>query len=112
FTPDGRVNITASRYRDDFGPVDETCDCYTCANYTAAYLNHLFRAKELLAYRLATIHNLRFIQREMEAIRGAIARGTFQSEMAAFLERYRPADEDAARTQRRRWVERRAGEAP
>lgn len=112
FTPHGRVNITASRYRDHFGPVDETCDCYTCATYTAAYLNHLFRAKELLAYRLATIHNLRFVQREMEAIRGAIARGTFQSEMAAFLERYRPADEDVARTQRRRWVERRAGEAP
>ncbi|HEU4792110.1 MAG TPA: tRNA guanosine(34) transglycosylase Tgt [Nitrolancea sp.] len=108
FTPDGRVNVTGSRFRDYFGPVDETCDCVTCTTYTAAYLNHLFRARELLAYRLASIHNVRFIQREMSAIRRAIETGTFASEMATFLERYRPADAEAAREQRRHWVERHA----
>lgn len=108
FTPDGRVNVTASRFRDHFGPVDETCDCVTCTTYSAAYLNHLFRARELLAYRLASIHNVRFIQREMSAIRRAIEGGTFAAEMAAFLDRYRPADAEAAREQRRHWVERHA----
>jgi queuine tRNA-ribosyltransferase len=112
FTPDGRVNVTASRFRDHFGPVDETCDCVTCATFTAAYLHHLFRARELLAYRLASIHNLRFIQREMTTIRLAIEGGTFAAEMAAFLERYRPADAEAAREQRRHWAERHAAARP
>ena len=106
FTPEGRVNVTASRFRDNFGPVDESCDCVTCTTYSAAYLNHLFRARELLAYRLASIHNLRFIQREMATIRRAIESGTFAAEIVAFLACYRPADAEVARKQRRHWAER------
>ena len=105
YTPEGRVDITNSRYRAHFGPVDETCDCLACTQFTAAYLNHLFRARELLAYRLATIHNLRFIQREMERIRQAIKGGRFLIELEAFRARYRPADQEAAAVQRRRRAE-------
>jgi queuine tRNA-ribosyltransferase len=103
FTPSGRVNVTASRYQRHFAPVDDTCDCETCGTYTAAYLNHLFRAKELLAYRLASVHNLRFIQREMERIRSAIVAGEFVESMAEFLSRYRPADQELAAAQRVAW---------
>jgi queuine tRNA-ribosyltransferase len=54
------INITNAKFRKDFKPVDENCACYTCQNYSRAYLNHLFKMKELLGYRLATIHNLYF----------------------------------------------------
>jgi queuine tRNA-ribosyltransferase len=100
YTLDGRVDITSRRYRLHFKAIDETCDCFTCSQFTAAYLGHLFRAGELLAHRLATIHNLRFIQRQMERIRQSIAAGRFCAERDAFLARYRPADEDAAVRQR------------
>ena len=52
FTPQGRVDVTKARYSEQQGPLDETCDCYTCRNYSVAYLRHLFRAKELLGLRL------------------------------------------------------------
>jgi queuine tRNA-ribosyltransferase len=103
FTPAGRINVTASRYQRDFGPVDETCDCPTCRTFSVAYLNHLFRAKELLAYRLGSIHNLRFIQREMERIRASIEDGTFGAEMSRFLSGYKVADQERAAEQRRSW---------
>jgi queuine tRNA-ribosyltransferase len=77
YTPTGRINITNKKYNNDFTPVDETCDCYTCQNYSRAYLNHLFRAKELLAFTLATIHNERFIVRLVDTIRHSITHGTF-----------------------------------
>jgi queuine tRNA-ribosyltransferase len=60
------TNITNTRYRRDFNPLDKNCECYTCQNYSRAYLNHLFKMKELLGYRLATIHNLHFY---MQAVR-------------------------------------------
>jgi queuine tRNA-ribosyltransferase len=106
FTPTGRVNLHNARFQRDFGPVDSTCDCLTCRGYSAAYLHHLFRTKELLAYRLASIHNLRVIQRQMERMRSALEAGTFAGEMDAFLQTYRPADERAAAEQR---MARRAG---
>ncbi|MGA7671137.1 MAG: tRNA guanosine(34) transglycosylase Tgt [Nitrolancea sp.] len=105
FTFDGRVNVTSARFRREFSPVDPTCDCETCQTFSAAYLHHLFHARELLAYRLATIHNLRFMQRMMGAIRASIESGTFKSEMAAFLDRYRTADVERAAEQKRKWVE-------
>ena len=105
FTPDGRVNVTAARFRHEFGPIDTNCDCSTCLTYSVAYLHHLFRTKELLAYRLATIHNLRFIQRLMESIRQSIVDGTFSAEMHAFLERYTVADLEAAREQKQKWAD-------
>ena len=75
FTPEGRVDVTKSRYAGIDASLDEACDCYTCRNYSAANLHHLFRAKELLGLRLASIHNLRFVLRLMQEIRRAVAEG-------------------------------------
>ena len=69
YSADGRYNITGARYRRDFTPIDAECDCYTCAHYTRAYLHHLFKAKEMLASTLCTIHNERFIVRLVDEIR-------------------------------------------
>ena len=77
FTSKGRVNLTNAKFNRDFNPIDSECDCYTCANYTAAYLNHLFRAKEMLASTLATIHNERFIVRLVDQMRQTIDSGEF-----------------------------------
>jgi queuine tRNA-ribosyltransferase len=100
FTPDGRVTIRNRRYRDVFGPIDETCDCHTCQNYTAAYLHHLYRAGEILGLKLGSIHNIRFLVRQMEAMRAAIVAGSFAEERRAFLDRYRvvgqPVGQEAA----------------
>jgi queuine tRNA-ribosyltransferase len=107
YTPNGRVSVSAARFREVDAPVDDTCDCYTCRTFSVAYLNHLFRAKELLGYRLASIHNLRFIQRQMEAIREAIMTGTFSEARARFLARYQTADQVVAAEQRARFRQRR-----
>jgi queuine tRNA-ribosyltransferase len=80
FTPTGVMNIRNSAYQDDVRPIDGTCDCYTCRNYSRAYLRHLDRCKEILGSRLNTIHNLHFYLRLMSTLRSAIARG----EIAAF----------------------------
>ncbi|UYG18211.1 tRNA guanosine(34) transglycosylase Tgt [Brachybacterium huguangmaarense] len=79
YTRTGRVNLTGSRYRRLFAPIDETCDCYTCTHYTAAYIHHLFRAKEMLSSTLCTIHNERFVVRLVDEIRAAIAAGEFDA---------------------------------
>jgi queuine tRNA-ribosyltransferase len=78
YTPDGRFNINTARFRRDFTPIDEECDCYTCAHYTRAYMHHLFKAKEMLASTLATIHNERFTVRLVDDIRASIREGRFQ----------------------------------
>jgi queuine tRNA-ribosyltransferase len=103
FTTTGRVNINSTNYRLADDPVDADCDCTTCRGFSAAYVHHLFRTKELLAYRLATIHNLRFIQRQMSRMRDAIRSGTFDDERRAFLSGYQPADQSRAAEQRRRF---------
>lgn len=100
YTPDGRVNVTNSRFAEEDAPVDLLCDCYTCTNFSAAYLHHLFRTKELLGYRLASIHNLRFLIRQMETMRSSIAAGTFEEQRKSFLDRYNVADQQVARAQR------------
>ncbi len=89
FTPDGRISIKNARWRRVHEPVDSTCDCPACADFTAAYLHHLFRAEEVLGLRLASVHNLRFLAREMAAIRCSIERGEFQAVADAFAARYR-----------------------
>lgn len=76
--PGGRVSITKAEYARDFSPVDESCDCSTCKNFTRAYLRHLFKADELLAYRLASIHNVRYVVRLVEGARQAILDGSFE----------------------------------
>jgi queuine tRNA-ribosyltransferase len=93
FTSTGRVDITNSRYKYMSYPVEEECDCYTCRNFSAAYLRHLFKGRELLGLRLATIHNLRWVLRLMKEMRCAIREGRFSTFRSDFLERYRPADE-------------------
>ena len=95
FTDGGRVDIKHSRYQYQSGPVDEGCDCYSCRNFSAAYLRHLFKGGEVLGLRLATIHNLRYILRLMENVRSAIVNGRFASLREAFREGYRTTDEGA-----------------
>jgi queuine tRNA-ribosyltransferase len=77
FTDDGTVNISNARFRFDTNPVDADCGCYTCRNYSLAYLRHLYIARELLAYRLNTIHNIYYYNRLMERIRDAISEKSF-----------------------------------
>lgn len=72
FTTGGKLVIRNARFREDPAPLDETCDCYTCKNYSRAYLRHLFVAREILATMLGTIHNIRHYLRLMEGIREAI----------------------------------------
>jgi len=70
-------DITKSKFANDQKPLDPECRCDVCQNFSRAYLNHLFRAKELLAYRLASYHNLFFMEQLFVKIRGAIERGEF-----------------------------------
>jgi queuine tRNA-ribosyltransferase len=76
WVPDGKLNIHNARFLDDGAPVQADCPCRLCRGYSRAYLAHLFRAQELLAYRLATCHNLTFTLRFMALIRDALAAGT------------------------------------
>ncbi|MXX19873.1 MAG: tRNA guanosine(34) transglycosylase Tgt, partial [Dehalococcoidia bacterium] len=103
FTDDGRVNIKSARFRDRGTPLNSDCGCTTCGNYSAAYLNHLFRNDELLGYRLASIHNLCYIHRLCERMREAVLKGVFDAFADEFLARYQPADEAARTEQRARW---------
>jgi len=77
FTSTGVLTLTNAKFKDDFEKVDENCDCYTCKNYTRAYLRHLFNAGELLALELASIHNLHFYISMMRETRNRILDGTF-----------------------------------
>lgn len=88
YSATGRYNITGARYKRDFTPLDPECDCYTCAHYTRAYVHHLFKAKEMLASMLSTIHNERFIIRLVDQIRAAITDGTFDELREHVLGRY------------------------
>ena len=88
YSPDGRYNVTGARYRRDFTPIDPECDCYTCGHYTRAYIHHLFKAKEILAATLCTIHNERFIIRLVDRIREAIPAGRFGELRDDCLRRY------------------------
>jgi queuine tRNA-ribosyltransferase len=86
-------------------PIEPGCQCYTCRTFSASYLHHLFVASELLAYRLATIHNLTFISNLMRQARGAILDGTFTSFREGFNAGYRPTDEETRISQKRKWLE-------
>jgi queuine tRNA-ribosyltransferase len=90
YTPDGRITITNAKFKRQHSPVDDTCDCHACTHFTAAYIHHLFRAGEIFGMRLASIHNLRFLARQMEEIRAALDCGTFASALATFDLRYQP----------------------
>ncbi|GAC1661711.1 MAG: tRNA guanosine(34) transglycosylase Tgt [Steroidobacteraceae bacterium] len=92
FTPTGVMNIRNSAYQDDINPIDAGCECYTCRNYSRAYLRHLDRCREILGSRLNTIHNLHFYLRLMRELRSAIARGEISAFARDFLARRRGPD--------------------
>jgi queuine tRNA-ribosyltransferase len=85
---DGRFNISVSAFKNDFSPIDESCGCYTCKNYTKAYLNHLIKAKEMLGATLLTIHNEFFIVNLVAKMRQSIIDGNFFDFKEEFLGRY------------------------
>ncbi|HAT68449.1 MAG: tRNA guanosine(34) transglycosylase Tgt [Candidatus Yonathbacteria bacterium RIFOXYC2_FULL_47_9] len=87
-TNDGKINLLNARFVRDFTPVDAECDCYTCKNYTRAYLAHLFRSDEMLAATLASIHNLRFLVALVEKMRESIIDGSFNTLKTSFIARY------------------------
>ena len=89
-TADGPLTITKAAYREDDSPVDPECGCPTCSTFSRAYLRHLFVAEELLAYTLATTHNLAFVLGLMARIRAALGDGTLDEVKATVLGRYRP----------------------
>lgn len=77
FTSEGIVTIKGASFKNDFTPIDKLCNCYTCKNHTKAYLRHLFNTKEILAYELATIHNLKFYLNLVSETRQRIEDGSF-----------------------------------
>lgn len=89
YTMTGRFNVSNKPFTRDFNPIDDECDCYTCQNYTRAYLCHLFRGKEMVAATLATIHNERFIVRLVDQMRQALIDGNFAEMKKEFLGRYK-----------------------
>jgi queuine tRNA-ribosyltransferase len=92
FTAHGVINIRNSVHQEDLGPVDATCGCYTCRNYSRAYLRHLDRCNEILGARLNTIHNLHFYLQLLSGLRAAIRAGTLVAWAGAFLTARRAAD--------------------
>ncbi len=84
FTRFGDVKIKNAAHRHDTRPLDESCDCYTCRNFSRAYLHHLFRAGEILGSMLNTIHNLHYYQTVMRELRAAIESGTLAAHVARF----------------------------
>lgn len=84
----GRLVLKNLEFREDFRPIEEGCDCYTCRHFSRAYIRHLFKSEELLAMRLLSIHNLRFLLKFAEDMRSAIANDTFPEFRAAFLDQY------------------------
>ena len=87
-TANGRVNIRNAKYKRDFSKLDEECDCYTCKNYTRAYIRHLFNVDEILGARLATIHNLYFLINLMDNIREAIREDRLMEYKEEFYSKY------------------------
>ncbi|HEY4743156.1 MAG TPA: tRNA guanosine(34) transglycosylase Tgt [Desulfuromonadaceae bacterium] len=92
FTRRGRIRLTNKNYKRDFYPVDPSCDCYTCRNFTRAYLHHLFAANEVVSAVLSAIHNVRFYLNMMADIRTAIENDRFVEYKEAFLAEYRQGD--------------------
>lgn len=88
YTSAGKVNIQNAAFVSKLSPVEEECDCYTCQHFSAAYLAHLFRAKEMLAATLASVHNLRFLVRLVAEMREALLAGTFATLRRDFMTAY------------------------
>ena len=107
FTPDGRLNLRNAGNKEDPRPIQEDCTCYTCRNFSRAYLRHLIVNKEILGLRLNTIHNVHFLLDLMRELRQSLLEGRFPAFKEAFLRRYRVADAQARQRNRRAWKARR-----
>jgi queuine tRNA-ribosyltransferase len=88
FTRQGRLNMRNAQFERDPAPVEAGCGCYTCQTFSRAYLRHLFKAREMLGARLATIHNVHFLLQLMREVREAITEGRFEAYKDAFLKGY------------------------
>lgn len=88
FTSRGKLNLRNAKHCEDFSPVDPNCDCYTCQNFSQAYLHHLFKMEEILGLRLLSLHNLHFIVRVIAQIREAIEQEKFPEAKTKFLKKY------------------------
>ena len=88
FTKHGKINLKNSKYKEDFSPIDETCDCYSCKNYTKAYIRHLINVDESLGGRLLSIHNIRFLIKLTEDIREAIKNDKLKEFRDQFYKEY------------------------
>jgi len=88
FTKNGKINIRNSKYKEDFTPIEENCDCYACKNYTKAYIRHLMVAEETFGSRLLSIHNIRFLIKMMEEIRLSIKNNEFKTYKENFIKEY------------------------
>lgn len=88
YTFQGKMRVSNKRYRRDRLPPDTSCPCYTCQNYSRAYLHHLFSCDEVTGTTLACIHNITFLQELMKVIRTSIVHGTFEQEKVAFFRKY------------------------
>jgi len=100
FTPDGRINMRKALYSEDSAPIQEECSCYTCRNFSRAYLRHLYKSNEITGLRLGTIHNVHFMQELMRQVQNAIAAGTFGSFREGFLNRYQISNQAVRHAQR------------
>ena len=87
-TTNGRKILKNKEFERDFSPLDNKCDCYTCKNYTKAYLHHLIKADEILGYRLISIHNIRFLNNLTKEIRDAIREDRFMELKKRVYEEY------------------------
>ena len=88
FTRNGRINLKNLKYKEDFTPIEDNCDCYTCKNYTRAYIRHLLKCDETFGIRLTTYHNLHFLIHLMEDIKQAIREDRLGDFKEEFFERY------------------------
>lgn len=94
-TSSGRLVVRNAKYSNDFGPLDPECSCYTCQNYSRAYIRHLIKADEMFGLRLTTIHNLHFLVNLMEEIRQAIREDKLGHFRDHFFEKYGMANNDS-----------------
>ena len=104
FTKNGRLNVFNAKYKDIDKPIDINCNCYSCKNYSLAYVHHLFKSKELLGYRIASIHNLAFLYNLMNEIQQHITNSDFSEFTDEFLAKYKVSDPKIQQEQKSKWI--------